>query len=118
MYFSGNFSWNSDFTKITSKVEANFIDLRYIDLIELGIEKNTLCSSKLTNVTGFYASYATKMSKIEDELNIYAMQVMMGQKNLTSDYNSLLEKLNGKNYDWSGVSRMITEVARNAGVIK
>ena len=116
--FSGNFAWNDDYTKITSKVEAKFIDLRYIDLIELGIKKNTLCSSKLTNVTGFYASYATKMSKIEDELNIYAMQVMMGQKNLTSDYNSLLEKLDGKNYDWSGVRRMIAEVARNAGVIK
>ena len=82
------------------------------------MEKNTLCSSKLTNVTGFYASYSTKMSKIEDELNIYAIKTMMGQTNLTSDYDALMEKLEGKNYDWSGVQRMITEVARNAGVIK
>jgi hypothetical protein len=58
------------------------------------------------------------MSRIEDELNTYAMKVMMGDKNLTSDYNSLLEKLDGSNYDWNGVSRMIKEVARNAGVIQ
>lgn len=116
--FSGNFVWNNDFTKISSKIEAKFIDLRYVDLIELGVRKNTLCTSKLTNVTGFYASYATKMSKIEDELNIYAIEAMLGRKNLTSDYDALMTKLEGKNYDWSGVSRMILEVARNAGVIE
>ena len=116
--FSGNFTWNEDLTKITSKIEAQFIDLRYEDLIKLGTEMNTLCSSKLTNVTGFYASYATKTSKIEDELNIYAIKAMMGQSNLTSDYDDLLTKLDGKNYDWSGVKRMILEVARNAGVIE
>ena len=38
--------------------------------------------------------------------------------NLTSDYEQLLSKLEGKNYDWSGVQRMILEVARNAGVIQ
>ena len=58
------------------------------------------------------------MSKIEDELNIYAIQTMMGQTNLTTDYDALMQKLDGKNYDWSGVQRMIIEVARNAGVIE
>ncbi len=114
--FSGNFTWNEDFTALKSKVEPNIIDQRYSDLIALGVEKNKLCSSKLTNVTGFYASFRTKMSKIEDEAITYSIQAIMGDKNLTSDYDALLEQLNGKTYDWNGVQKMIEEVASKAGI--
>ena len=58
----------------------------------------------------------TKMRKIEDETNTYAILAIMGQSNLTSDYDALLNKLNEKAYDWKGVSRMIEEVASLAGV--
>ena len=114
--FSGNFEWNSDFTAITSKIEPEIINERYADLIALGAQKNSLCRSRLTNVTGFYSSYVTKMRKIEDETNTYAILAIMGQSNLTSDYDALLNKLNEKAYDWKGVSRMIEEVASLAGV--
>lgn len=114
--FCGNFTWNEDFTALSSKIEPNIIDERYSDLIALGVEKNKLCSSKLTNVTGFYPSFRTKMSKIEDEAITYSIQAIMGNKNLTSDYDALLEQLNGKTYDWDGVQKMIEEVASKAGI--
>ncbi len=114
--FSGNFTWNSDLTALSSKIEPEIIDKRYADLISLGLEKNTLYRSRLTNVTGFYSSYVTKMRKIQDETNTYAILAIMGQSNLTNDYDALLSKLNEKAYDWNGVSRMIEEVAKKAGV--
>ena len=87
-------------------------------IIEQAHNYNTLCSSKLTNVTGFYASYNTKMSKIEDVCNVYAINAIMGNSNFTSDYDALLAKVEGRGYDWKSVQAMILEVAGKAGIVK
>ena len=57
------------------------------------------------------------MNRIEDETNTYAINAIMGTSNLTSDYDAMLTKLEGKTFDWSNVKKMIEEVARNAGII-
>lgn len=115
--FCNNLSWSEDLKTVSAKIEPKLIDSTYSDLIQLGIEKNKLCSSKLTNVTGFYSSYTTKMNRIEDETSTYAINVIMGRSNLTSDYEALLTKLDGKSFDWKNVKKMIEEVASNAGII-
>ena len=115
--FTNNLTWSNDLSTVSAKLEPKFMDYSYSDLIQLGIEKNTLCTSKLTNVTGYYASYTTKMNRIEDETNTYAINAIMGTSNLTSDYDAMLTKLEGKTFDWSNVKKMIEEVARNAGII-
>ena len=115
--FSGYFEWNENLTEITHKIIPSLVDVKYKDLIQLGIDNMKLASGSLVNLTGYYPSYATKMSKIEDETNTYAIQVIMGIKNLSSDYDLLLETINSKSYDWQGVKKMIDEVARNAGLI-
>ena len=114
----GNFVWNDDLTSITQVLLPNALDVKYQDLIKKANEYNVLCSSKLTNVTGFYASYNTKMTKIEDACNTYAINAIMGNSNLTSDYEELLSKIEGKGYDWTGVKAMIKEVAGKAGIVQ
>ena len=114
----GNFVWNDDLTEITQVLLPSALDVKYQDLIKAANEYNTLCSSKLINVTGFYASYNTKMTKIEDACNTYAINAIMGNANLTSDYNELLSKIEGKGYDWTGVKAMILEVAGKAGIVQ
>ena len=115
--FCNNLTWSEDLKTVSAKLEPQFIDYSYQDLIKLGIEKNTLCTSRLTNVTGYYSSYTIKMNSIEDETDIYAINAIIGTANLTTDYDALLSKLEGKTYDWSNVQKMIEEVARNAGII-
>ena len=112
----GNFTWNEDFTEITPLLVPEALDVKYQDLIKLANQYNILCSSKLTNVTGFYSSYNTKMTKIKDACNTYAINAIMGNSNLSGDYNDLLSKIEGKGYDWSGVKAMIVEVAGKAGI--
>ena len=56
------------------------------------------------------------MKKIEDEANSYAINVIMGNKNLSSDYDTLMSTIDSKTYDWSNVKKMIKEVASKAGI--
>ena len=56
------------------------------------------------------------MKKIEDEANSYAINVIMGNKNLTSDYEALMSTIDTKTYDWNNVKKMIKEVANKAGI--
>ena len=114
----GNFTWDSELTKITPTLDPSALDIKYQSIIEDAHRYNVLCSSKLTNVTGFYSSYNLKMSKIEDACNIYAINAIMGKSNFTSDYDDLIAKVEGKGYDWSSVQKMILEVAGKAGIIK
>ena len=58
------------------------------------------------------------MTKIEDACNTYAINAIMGNSNLTSDYEELLSKIEGKGYDWTGVKAMIKEVAGKAGIVQ
>lgn len=113
--FCGNIKWEDDNTCHTI-VEPELINAKYASIIELGLKYNTLSTSKLTNVTGFYSSYTTKMKKIEDEANSYAINVIMGNKNLSSDYDTLMSTIDSKTYDWSNVKKMIKEVASKAGI--
>ena len=56
------------------------------------------------------------MKKIEDEANSYAINVIMGNKNLSSDYDTLMSTIDSKTYDWSNVKKMIKEVASKVGI--
>lgn len=114
--FCGNIKWEEDNTCHTI-VEPEIISYKYASLIQKGIENNTLCSSRLTNVTGFYSSYTTKMKKIQDESSSFAINAIMGNKNLTTDWDEMMQTLNTKTYDWENVQKMIVEVATKAGIL-
>ena len=115
--FCGNIVWDENNTSCHLLIVPEIINTKYASLIELGVKYNTLSTSRLTNVTGFYSSYTTKMKKIVDESNSYAINAIMGNKNLTSDYDALMNTIQTKTYDWNNVKKMIKEVASKAGII-
>lgn len=113
----GNIAWDDDNKSCHVVIEPELINAKYASLIALGVECNTLATSRLTNVTGFYSSYTTKMKRITEEANSYAINAIMGTKNLTSDYDALMNTIETKTYDWNNVKKMIKEVASKAGII-
>lgn len=116
--FSNDVNWSADGTSFSSYVDAKSLDVKYCDLIKQAMEYNTLCTSKLVNVTGFYSSFTTKMKKVEDAANTYAINAIMGEKNLTSDWDALFTTINQSTYDWENIKKMIKEVAKTDGIIQ
>jgi ABC-type glycerol-3-phosphate transport system substrate-binding protein len=115
--FSNDIDWSEDRAHFSVHIDPDAIDSKYSSLIKQGIAYNTLCTSKLVNVTGFYSSFTTKMKKVEDAANTYAINAIMGKKNLESDYEALFATISQSTYDWPNIQKMIIEVAKKGGII-
>ena len=115
--FSNDVDWDETSTNFQVRIDPNALDKNYADLIQEALDKNTLCRSNLTNITGFYPSFRSKMKKVEDASEQYAIQAMVNQGTSVDDYYSqLLERIEQSTYGWSSIQAMIKEVAAAAGI--
>ena len=58
------------------------------------------------------------MKKVEDASNIFAINAIMGKKNLTTDWDALMNQVNQSSYDYKNIQRMLEELAKKAGIIQ
>jgi ABC-type glycerol-3-phosphate transport system substrate-binding protein len=107
--------WNGD--DVQTRFVPKNLDSAHADLIQQGIDYNTLYTSKLVNVTGYYSTYTTKMSKFQDTTETYAVNVITGKKNVTTDWDAMLETIKGSTIDWPGIKKMIETIAKKDGII-
>ncbi|MBQ8884788.1 MAG: extracellular solute-binding protein [Clostridia bacterium] len=87
---------------------------KYADLIEKSQEYRKLKTGKLVNFTAYPASISTKMKQIQDLSSTYLLQAILGQKNLTSDWNDMISDCQKFNY--STICRIIKETAQANGI--
>ena len=114
-HFQGYLKWTSG-TEFKFVPDNTSIPYQFKDYYDETVRLNTVVTSRLTNVTGWPSSYITKMKKVELACNDYTIEVIAGRKNLTSDYDALLSKIEQPTYEWSSIKKMIKEVARNLGI--
>ena len=114
-HFQGYLKWTSN-TEFKFVPDNTSIPAQYKGYYDDTVRLNTTVSSHLTNVTGWPSSYLTKMRKIEDACNVYTIDVIAGRKNLTTDYQALLDRIEQPTYEWTAVKRMILEVASKLGI--
>ncbi len=114
--FGSDIDWKEDMS-FKVRRDPYALDANHKELIEEGLENNQVVRSRLFNVTGYYSSYTSKMKKVEDASNIYAINAIMGKKNLTSDWDALLNQVNQSTYDYKNIQKMIEELAVEAGII-
>ncbi len=115
--FGSDIDWDSAL-HFKVRRDPNGLDANYKDLIEQGLKNNTVVRSRLYNVTGYYSSYTNKMKKVEDASNIFAINAIMGKKNLTTDWDALMNQVNQSSYDYKNIQRMLEELAKKAGIIQ
>lgn len=115
--FGSDIDWDSAM-HFKVRRDPNGLDANYKDLIEQGLKNNTVVRSRLYNVTGYYSSYTNKMKKVEDASNIFAINAIMGKKNLTTDWDALMNQVNQSSYDYKNIQRMLEELAKKAGIIQ
>ena len=114
-HFQGKVEWNDNY-EFTFTPDNTSIPAQYKEYFDETVRLNKVVTSKLCNVTGWPSSYVTKMKKVEDACNTYTIEVIVGRKNLTTDYDALLSKIEQTSYEWSSIKRMIKEVASNLGI--
>lgn len=114
--FGSDIDWEDDMS-FKVRRDPYALDAVHKELIEEGLKNNQVVRSRLFNVTGYYSSYTSKMKKVEDASNIYAINAIMGKKNLTSDWDALLNQVNQSTYDYKNIQKMIEELAKEAGII-
>lgn len=89
---------------------------KYKTLVSNALEyAKILKTPKLLNVTAYPASINSAMNQVMDIANSYINPVIMGQKNLNSDWNSMLADCNGAGY--ANVKAVIKETAKSLGII-
>lgn len=88
----------------------------YEELVRPALEyAKILKTSKLLNVTSFPSTIATKLAEIEDISNSYMNPVILGDKNLESDWTAMLNDCEKAGY--GDVRKIIAEVSRELGII-
>ena len=116
-HFQRVLKWNEDETEFISLPDESSIPYEYKDYFRKTIELNSLTTSRLVNVTCWPGAYVTKMKKVEDAAQTYAIKAISGKLNLTSDWDNLMNQVEQKSYEWSKIQQMIKDVARNCGII-
>ena len=112
-HFQAYYEWvDENHFKFTPDISS--IPYQYRDYFDKTVELNTLVTSKLTNVTGYPSNYAGYMKDMEDDLNTYAISCIATKKNLTSDYEAVMNKISN---NWTKIKRIILEVAQNCEII-
>jgi len=116
--WGGDIDWSDDKTSFKMHLEPKTLDANHAELISEAIDLTTLSTSRLTNVTCFYSSFNSKMKKVEDAAGTYAINAMLDtSKSIDSYYSDLMNQIEQTSYGWSLIKAMITEVARNIGII-
>ena len=92
-YWGGMVDW-TDYTEgfIPCQVDAYFIDHEWVDLVQDGLDKSSIVSSKITNFTDFSSSVQTMMNKYQDTAKSYVNSVINGTMSL-SDWQSKIDSL-------------------------
>ena len=87
---------------------------KYADLIRQSQEYRILKTGKLVNFTAYPASITTNMKQIQDLSATYLLQAILGQKNLTSDWEDMISDC--ENFNYSTICRIIEETAAAKGL--
>lgn len=117
--FSNMIDWNRFETDgfVGAKLDPFMINPNYAQLIQEAMTKNTLITNRLVNITSYYPAFNLKMNRMEDYIDTYIINAIMGNRNLTTDWNTMLTTLRQPSYDWDNIKLMIMEVAEQAGVL-
>ena len=116
-HFQTIIEWNEDESEFHYVPDDSSIPEEYKEYFHETININKVRSSKLVNVTCWPSAYSKRMKKIEDYTNSFGINAISGKKNLTSDWDNMLNYIDQNTYEWSAVKKMIKEVARNCGII-
>ncbi len=92
------------------------IDPSYAHLMAQAAQYNTmLATSKLVNYSGLSQALSKKTTAIHDLCNIYAIQAMVGQKNLDADWDALIAECKGEGLE--AIYDAYEAFARSEGLI-
>mgnify|MGYP007061631005 FL=1 len=100
--FGSIFDWEAyeeDETNCNVIVSAASLDLKYADLIQQALDKTTLVSSKLSNVTDVSQAMVAKFNKVSDTAIGFANNAISGEKNLNSDWDAMLASCNEQGFE-------------------
>ncbi len=100
--FGSIFDWaayEEDETNCNVIVSAASLDLKYADLIQQALDKTTLVSSKLSNVTDVSQAMVAKFNKVSDTAIGFANNAISGEKNLSSDWDAMLASCNEQGFE-------------------
>jgi len=102
--------------EITVGTDIGSLYPKYKELVNAALDyAKILKTSKLLNVTAFPDTVNTPMSSVKDLSNSYINPVIMGNKNLTTDWDKMIADCNAAGY--GDVQKIIAEVSRELGII-
>ena len=116
--FGYNIEWD-EYEKSGQIVVATDIGSLYPKYRSLVTEARSytkyLQTSRLLNVTAFPSSIYTKKAEVQNISASFINKAIIGQSNLTSDWNKMLDEMNKAGYDT--VKKVMKEVASELGII-
>ncbi len=78
--------------EIKTIMDAKVMDSVYYDLINQALGYMKLSTSRLTNVTAYPSTMNTKSGKVADTAITFVNNAIIGNRNLTSDWNAMLNQ--------------------------
>ena len=101
--------------EISLKITAKLLDAENEAMVQRALDLVELKTSKLCNITAYSTSAISVMNGIQDKSKAFINNAIIGKKNLTSDWDSMISDIKG--LKWNAMENSVKTTLKDCGVI-